>query len=57
MGNVGSSVYGAWSILGTKSQDILASAAAILTISVFKSVSCKFPKFMEVQYWIAGVPL
>lgn len=46
MGNVGSSDFGTWSILDSKSQDVSASAAAILTI-FFNSVSRESPNLWK----------
>lgn len=46
MGNVGSSIFGAQPILGTKSQAIWATAASILTIP-FLNLSLASPQLCE----------
>lgn len=48
MGNVGSSLFGAWHILGTKSEDISASVLQIFTI--LKSGHRESPNLTEVKY-------
>lgn len=58
MEKVGSSVLGAWPILGAKILDVLASSASIITfLFIALSVFQEFHKVMEVQHYISEVPL
>lgn len=43
--------------MGTKGQDISASAASIFTSPFKNHVSCESLDFIEVKFYITGVPL